>query len=311
VIDYKSELISSLDFTKVSLNKDELHLCGGNGNYANLLFETTKDDEVNQEMYDTEKSVTIYRNFLTWLFSTFEISEDKFRKDCIKHLELHNGEKVLVTSCGLGEDVAICCDAVGDSGFVHAQDLSLQFIDYVAQKTTRNNVVFTVSNALHLPYKDNYFDAVYHFGGINLFGDIKQAISEMNRVGKVGGRILFGDESVALHLRETDYGKMFIKNNKLWESYLPLEYLPLFANNIWIRYVLGNCFFLIGFEKHADLPDVNIDVEHIGHRGGSVRKRYFGELEGVDETLKNKMYDYAKENKKSVSRMLENMIREL
>jgi hypothetical protein len=74
---------------------------------------------------------------------------------------------------------------------------------------------------------------------------------------------------------------------------------------------LGNCFFLIGFEKHADLPDVNIDVEHIGHRGGSVRKRYFGELEGVDETLKNKMYDYAKENKKSVSRMLENMIREL
>jgi len=311
MIDYKSELISSLDFAKVNLGKDELHLCGDNGNYANLLFETSDDDEVNKEMYDTETALTIYRNFLNWLFSTFEISEDKFRKDCIKYLELDEGEKVLVTSCGLGEDVAICCDAVGDKGFVHAQDLSEQFIDYVAQKTTHNNVVFTVSNALHLPYKDDFFDGVYHFGGINLFGDIKQAISEMNRVCKIGGRILFGDESIALHLRETDYGKMFIKNNNLWEKRLPLEHLPICAHNISIRYVLGNCFYLIGFEKQTDFPDVDIDVEHIGHRGGTVRKRYFGELEGVDETLKKKIYEYANENNKSVSRLLEEMISKL
>ena len=35
----------------------------------------------------------------------------------------------------------------------------------------------------------------------------------------------------------------------------------------------------------------NIDIEHVGHRGGSVRTRYFGELEGVNPELRKNIYD--------------------
>ena len=83
-----------------------------------------------------------------------------------------------------------------------------------------------MSDALSLPYCDNYFDAVYHFGGINLFGNIRLAISEMERVCKLGGQVMFGDESVAMHLRDSDYGKMFIHNNSLWEETLHYHVFP-------------------------------------------------------------------------------------
>ncbi len=152
---------------------------------------------------------------------------------------------------------------------------------------------------------------VFHFGGINLFGDTESAIGEMNRVCRIGGRVVFGDESVAPHLRNTDYGRMFIENNSLWNASLPLQYLPKFANDIVIRYLLGNCFYLIGFRKGNAYPDVDIDVEHVGYRGGSVRKRYLGKIEGIDPLLKAKLYEFAKANNISVSRVLEDLIRPL
>ena len=156
-------------------------------------------------------------------------------------------EKILITSCGLGEDVSVAAKLVGKNGVVHAQDLSQRFVKLASQNNKIHNVFLNVSDALSLPYRDNYFDAVYHFGGINLFGDINLAISEMARVCKVGGQVMFGDRSVAMHLRHSDYGKMFIKNNSLWEEVLPLQHLPLSAQKIDISYVLGNCFYLIKF----------------------------------------------------------------
>ena len=162
-----------------------------------------------------------------------------------------------------------------------------------------------------MPYRDGYFDGVYHFGGINLFGDIKQAILEMNRVCQVGGRVVFGDESISPHLKRTEYGRMLIENNPLWDEDLPLDQLPENACNVAVNYVLGNCFYLIGFDKSSGLPDIDLDVAHKGLRGGSIRKRHFGKLEGVDPDLRNKIYAIAKERQTSVSAILEDLIRGL
>ena len=131
----------------------------------------------------------------------------------------------------------------------------------------------------------------------------------MNRVYKIGGTVLFGDESVTFHLREYDYGKMFIENNSIWKEKVPLDHLPLYSTDINLSYVIGNCFYLLKFTKGDDLPEVDIDVEHIGSRGGSVRKRYFGRIEGIDVGLKNKVYEFAKQEKKSVSQIIEDLLR--
>ena len=64
---------------------------------------------------------------------------------------------------------------------------------------------YSASNASWLPYPDGYFDALFHFGGFNHFGDLKNAAAELTRVVRTGGRVLFGDEAVAPWLKGTEF----------------------------------------------------------------------------------------------------------
>ena len=40
---------------------------------------------------------------------------------------------------------------------------------------------FSVSNAMHLPYPSNYFDAIYSFGALGEFSNIQSALKEMTK----------------------------------------------------------------------------------------------------------------------------------
>jgi hypothetical protein len=56
---------------------------------------------------------------------------------------------------------------------------------------------------------------------------------------------------------------------------------------------LSNCFYVIEFSVSDRPPPINIDVPHVGTRGGSIRTRYFGQLEGVDPDLRDRIYAQA------------------
>ncbi|MCC3860005.1 class I SAM-dependent methyltransferase [Pseudemcibacter aquimaris] len=268
-------------------------------------------DKWNLEFYSSPASKEHYRNFLSWLFATFNQNELEFRKSLIEKLNLKKGQKVLITGCGFGDDIEICKLQVGPDGEIHAQDLSKEMVTEAAKNNASDNVMFSISNGLNLPYNDQYFDAVFHFGGINLFGDIKKAIMEMTRVCKVDGQVVFGDEGVAEHLRKEDYGKIAINNNSLWSYDPPLEHLPINAFDIELSYVLGNCFYIISYKVGEGEPYMNIDLIHKGLRGGSARTRYYGQLEGVSDKAKEKIVRLAKKNNISISELLTNTILDL
>jgi SAM-dependent methyltransferase len=197
---------------------------------------------------------------------------------------------------------------VGPSGEIHAQDLSKAMVLEASKLVPEDNICFSVSNALALPYRSRYFDAVFHFGGINLFGDVKKAICELERVCRIGGRVLFGDEGVAPHLRGSQYSEIAIRNNHLWAAEAPMQLLPHNALDIELTYVLGNCFYLIAFSPSEGYPKMNIDLPHKGIRGGTARTRYFGQLEGVTEKTKEKVIARARELGVSVHSLLEDLI---
>ena len=50
------------------------------------------------------------------------------------------------------------------------------------------------ANGQFLPFADNSFDAVFHFGGVNLFNDPDRALREFIRVVKKDGILSWGDE---------------------------------------------------------------------------------------------------------------------
>jgi ubiquinone/menaquinone biosynthesis C-methylase UbiE len=175
-------------------------------------------DKEAQAMYNSPHASDIYRNFLDWLFTSFGESEQAFRQGLVSHLRLKPGQRVLVTGCGLGEDLPIIAAQVGPSGAVYAQDLAKRMVLHAHERypATLPAPHFSVGDAMELPFADGFFDAVFHFGGINLFGDMPRAIAEMARVARPGGRVAFGDESVAPWLRKTEYARVAIANIPLW-----------------------------------------------------------------------------------------------
>jgi ubiquinone/menaquinone biosynthesis C-methylase UbiE len=273
-------------------------------------------DKISQAMYKKNDAESSYENFLNWLLKTFNVDELSFRNSLIEKLNLKEGNRVLVTGCGLGDDLKYILPKIGNTGELFAQDISDLMIVATARRLSgtdtpllnNGNLFLSVSNASNLPYQDSYFDAAYHFGGINLFSNIESAIYEMTRVVKVGGKVVIGDEGIAPWLKEKEYGKIAICNNKLWALNAPLSFLPETASNVHLTWVLGNCFYVIDFEVSSSIPFMDIDVPHKGIRGGSMRKRYFGQLEGVDPELKEKIKLAALTDGSSVSAWVEQVI---
>lgn len=248
---------------------------------------------VSLAMYATEDARAIYRNFLDWLFATFEEPEAPWRQAMVARLRLQPGDAVLVTGCGLGDDLGPILDAIGPGGELHAQDLSPQMVHAAATHWAAHDparvgqIRFSVGNALHLPFADGAFNAAFHFGGINLFDDPGAGIREMARATRPGGRVVVGDEGVAPWLRETDYGRMVIANIPLWGRAAPIEQLPAGAREVSLDWVLGQCFWVIGFTLGEGLPFINPHIPHQGRRGGTMWTRHMGQLEGVSPALRD------------------------
>lgn len=307
----RSHLPLSFAHDKLSDNQGNFYeLTGRLKNVVDFMMPCAvgDDDRLNLDAYDSDQSICRYRNFLEWLFLTFDTNESDFRSHILTPLQLAEGQRVLIVGCGLGEDIPIVIEKIGDAGELHAQDISKAMVMESADRHEFTNVFFTVSNANTLPYASNYFDAVFHFGGINLFGDVRLAISELDRVCKNGGKVVFGDEGIAGHLEGTEYYDIAVCNNRLWAKRPPMGDLPHGATDIQLNYILGNCFYLVSFTSGDDFPRMNIDVQHKGLRGGSARTRYFGQLEGVTEETKLRLQERAKKLNISIHELLELML---
>jgi len=165
-------------------------------------------------------------------------------------------------------------------------------------------------NAVALPFPDRMFDRVFHFGGLNNFGDIKKAFKEMTRVTKVGGIVIVGDEGIAPWLKDTDFGKMLTASNPLLKNKIPIENIPENARDVMIKHVANGTFYIIKYTVGEGLPYLNSDIEFPGERGGTYVTRYLGSLEGVTLNTKNLMKKAARKSGKSFHQWLEETIKD-
>ncbi|MBK8870699.1 MAG: methyltransferase domain-containing protein [Elusimicrobia bacterium] len=222
---------------------------------------------------------------------------------------------MLVTGAGAGNDLPFLIRALEGKGEIFAQDIAKEMI-LVGISRYKNdfprsdvNVYFSVSDATTLPFLDDFFDSAYHFGGINLFSNIKRGIAEMNRVVKAEGRVVIGDEGLAPWLTRTEYGEMLVKNNPLYSCAPPLSAIPETARAVNLSWELGNCYYIIEFQVSKTPLSINIDIPHKGKRGGTLRTRYYGQLEGVDPNLRDRIYAEAERQGVSRVNFLESILR--
>jgi ubiquinone/menaquinone biosynthesis C-methylase UbiE len=278
----------------------------------NLIFpkKLKFKDEESKMFY--EGRAQQYDETLHLTFFTHAENEDKIRDSFIDNLGISENSKVLEIACGTGRDsVLIAKRLTGSSAELHVQDISTDMMSRCFEKLKDLELTksFCLSNACYLPYPDNYFDSTYSFGAMGEFSDKKQAMKEMVRVTKPGGKIVFGDESVPLWHRETDFYNILLKTNPMFAVDVPFEDLPVESRNVKVEWVIGGTFYLITFEVGEGEPTANFDFEIPGFRGGTYRTRYEGELEGVTPEVKRLAYEVVQKKGLSMHHWLNEVVR--
>lgn len=230
------------------------------------------DKEFNQKY---EENADYYDVGMEWLFSSFYETEEDVRTKLVSFLNIKHNDFILNMGCGSGSDSKYILSRLGSKGKLFNLDLSANLLKIARQKLSKKKAAleYFIGNGSYLPFKENTFDSLFHFGGINIFSEKKKAIGEMARVVKPGGKIVFGDESAAPWLRSKAVGKIITNANPLYKHTPPLNLLPDNARNVSLNYVLGDSFYVIAFSV-GEAVQLNLDLPIPGKRGGSLRSRY-------------------------------------
>jgi ubiquinone/menaquinone biosynthesis C-methylase UbiE len=258
-----------------------------------------------------------YDDILDWVFRSFHEDEETVRGKMIGLLELKPNARVLETGAGTCRDSVHIARGLGADGEFYVQDLSSRMLALGRERLesgggrppSRCRKEYFVGNAANLPFPDGFFDAAFHFGGLNLFTDKKKTIAEMARVVRVGGKVVFGDEGVAPWLRGTPHGDILMNSNKLYCYTAPLDCLPQTARDAGVRWLLGEAYWLIDFRVADGPPLLDLDLPILGRRGGSHRTRYYGVLEGVTVEAKQMAEKAAQESGLTLHEWLDRAVR--
>lgn len=229
------------------------------------------------------------------LFQTFATDEAAVRAQVTGLLNLQPGAKVLETGCGTGRDTIYLAEK---AGALFATDLSADMIGVGRSRLAEagigaNRVHLCVCDATRLPFAGASFDAAYHFGGINLFPNVKLGIAEMARVVKPGGRVVFGDEGLAPWLADSEFGRILVNSNPLYRFQPPIELLPVAAREVACRWIMNGAFYVVDFTVGEGEPFLDLDIPFPGWRGGSHRTRFYGKLDGVAPELRQQAVEAA------------------
>jgi ubiquinone/menaquinone biosynthesis C-methylase UbiE len=293
---YRSpETLSPLALERDSLVAADGHRFAVEDGVPNFLWPAKLAEQESRTKSEYDRvAEQIYDAALNWQFAAINEEEEKVRELMVNMLDPKPGARILEVGCGTGRDSFRLARRLDTAGELFLQDLSPGMVhtcvkrmaEYDRQMHFRCRLRYSIANAAYLPFPSDFFDGVFHFGGFNEFSDPKRAAQEFARVVKQGGTVLFGDESVGPWLREAEFGKIVTTNNPLFAHRLPLESLPLCAREVNVRWIMANCFYVITFRKGDGPPPLNLDLVHQGWRGGSMRSRYFGVMEGVTPEAK-------------------------
>jgi ubiquinone/menaquinone biosynthesis C-methylase UbiE/uncharacterized protein YbaR (Trm112 family) len=301
----KGEILSG---AMVSENGEEYPISEGVPDLRYPLPLPLKDESA-RSFYEDRGEAYDANLYLT--FKTHGEDEMALRNKFVDALELKPSHRVLEVACGTGRDSEIIAQRLGADGQLCVTDISKGMLRRCEKRLVASLVPtnFALANATHLPFPNGYFDAVYSFGGLGEFSDIRRSLSEMVRVSRVGAKIVVGDESMPPWLRETEFAKILVTTNKQFLAPVPLEEMPVQARDVCLRWVIGGVFYLIEFRVAEGEPQGDFDFEIPGIKGGTLRTRYVGQLESVTPETK-RLAERAREKKGiSMHKWLEDVIR--
>jgi ubiquinone/menaquinone biosynthesis C-methylase UbiE len=178
----------------------------------------------------------------------FGIDLIKGRKQIIKLLGLKPNMRLLEVSPGPGVFQKYLRNEISENGEFVALDLSMGMLNQCQKKNKNLNIHLVQGNAQFLPFDNNSFDALFHFGGINLFNDPQKAINEFIRVVKKDGIVSWGDEGISENYSNKIRKKIAVKINPGFAKPYPI--IPDSVYNIKKYEVYDGLAYLIVAKKN-------------------------------------------------------------
>ncbi len=223
-----------------------------------LLDEATLSalDRAFQRQY-TEKDARSYDRLVRLLSLLLGCWEPRERRKIVDLLDLRPGMRVLEVSVGTGANLPFLARRVGAEGQRYGLDLSAAMLGVARKRAAAVGcpVHLVRGDAVNLPFVDEAFDAVLHFGGVNLFGDRARALAEMVRVAKPGATLVVGDEGMSERRRGSVLGRRLLRMNSLYRFRPPFPLLPWEGiENVQLHWVWREVFWLLRFQKRGGPP---------------------------------------------------------
>jgi ubiquinone/menaquinone biosynthesis C-methylase UbiE len=154
-----------------------------------------------QELEGKNQNFARYYNRLALIYSLFSKfallpfgGERKARKEILERLDLDGG-RILEVSIGNGVNLPYIFE-LSNTNDIFGIDISIGMLSKCRRLINKRDwqLDLFLAMAEALPFRAETFDKVLHIGGINFFANKKQAIEEMIRVARPGGKIVIADE---------------------------------------------------------------------------------------------------------------------
>ena len=184
----------------------------------------------------------------TRLFGVHTIRE---RTAIVERLELRPGLRVLEVSPGPGVYQKLITDHIGPSGSLAELDLSLAMLGACARRARKHGLdpLLVQANASYLPFADDSFDAVFHFGGVKLFSEPGRALDELVRVAKPDAVVAWGDEGFGAGAPTGWRRRALQRMNPGFAQ--PVPPLPEGVSDVTEHEVMNGCAWLVVARKAA------------------------------------------------------------
>ena len=170
------------------------------------------------------------------------------REDIVSRLNLSPGLRLLEVSPGPGVFQEMLRAHLTDPGEFVSLDLSLSMLRQCQLRNAGLNIQLVHGNGQYLPFADESFDAVFHFGGVNLFNDPNKAIQEFIRVVKRNGIVSWGDEGFSKSYKSEIRKKILATLNPGFLK--PIPGIPATLHEVKVHEVYGGLGYLVVAKKN-------------------------------------------------------------
>lgn len=171
-----------------------------------------------EDWRNVDDSVRKPGTYVDYLETAFEQTEvNRYKKKSYQLLNIASGSSVLDIGCGTGDDVLALAELVGLNGKVVGVDNSELMIEEANQKSRQKKLPaqFRVGDVYNLDLADNSFDGCRADRVFMHLHDRQQALSEMVRVTRPGGRIVVTDpdwDTMIVEAPDRDLTRKIIDN---------------------------------------------------------------------------------------------------